>query len=330
MADVRALEFGVHVPIGWRSEFHPITDPTAQWETTVAVARLAEDLGFDAIWAGDHLHTIPGRDNTSVFDSWTVLTALCQHTTRVRFGHMVSCAAFRSPAIVAKMTATLDVMSGGRLIWGVGAGWHEEEFRAYGFPFGTGGERVGALREAVEIVKLMWSEPAPVYHGRFFSIDGARCDPKPLQDPHPPVLIGAWGEQLGSWLVAEHADRCNFPTDNDTVAAKLAVLRDRCRAIGRDEGEIMKTWTGELHIREDESEIIEGPVLSLYPVSMEEWRRSHIIGTPQQVCERIQELIDIGITGFTFSICELPDVESMHLFAKQVLPAFRSAPGKAG
>ncbi|MCU1680154.1 MAG: class F420-dependent oxidoreductase [Amycolatopsis sp.] len=317
------LEFGVFLPTGWRSEYKPMTDPSEQWRHTMDVAQLAESLDYDALWVADHFHIFPGMDNTNIFESWTTLTALSQRTERVKLGHMVSCAAFRHPPLVAKMGATLDVLSGGRFIWGVGAGWQEEEFRAYGYEFRAPKDRIQVLRETVEIVKLMWHEDDAVYKGQFFELDGARCDPKPLQKPHPQILIGAWGERYGSRLVAEHADRCNFPGDDETVATKLALIRDRCREIRRDESEMMMSWTGDTYLRETEEEIISDGVRALRPISMETWRATGLIGTPEQVCERIQGLVDLGVTGFTLSFFDLPDLQSLELFATKVIPEFR-------
>lgn len=318
-----SIEFGIHVPMGWRSEFTPVTDPAEQWKVTLQFAKMAEAGGLDVIWVGDHFHTIPGQPNSTIFESWTLLSALSQQTERVRFGHMVGCAPFRHPGLIAKMGATLDVLSGGRFIWGIGAGWHEEEFAGYGIEVKSPKERIAVLRETVEIVKAMWTDDAPIYKGDYFSIDGARCDPKPLQSPLPQILIGAWGERYGSRLVAEHADRCNFPGDLGTVAHKLAVLSERCAEIGRDESEIMKSWTGELFLREDESEILDNEPRAMMPMPMELWRATGIVGTPEQACERIQELLDIGLIGFTFSLSDCPDTESLRLFIEKVLPEFR-------
>ena len=171
---------------------------------------------------------------------------------------MVSCAGYRNPALVAKITSTIDVISGGRLDWGIGAGWYDSEYAAYGYDFPPAADRIRMLRETVEIVKLMWTEPDATYEGRHFSVRGAQCDPKPLQDPMPPIWIGGGGEQLTLRVVARHATHSNFGGKPDEFAHKCQVLRGHCDAVGRDYDSITKTWSPEVFIRPTEAEIVAG------------------------------------------------------------------------
>ena len=211
---------GVFVPQGWKLELASIPDPQDQWRTTVEIARLAEELGFDPVWVYDHVHNVPAPSNETVFECWAVVAALSQVTSRVRLGQMVGCTSYRSPALLAKITSTVDVISGGRLDWGIGAGWYEGEYRAYGYEFPEAKVRIGQLREAVENVKAMWTEPEATSEGRLFRVERAQCDPKPVQRPHPPVWIGGGGERLTLRVVARHADRSWPSSDVLAVVAR--------------------------------------------------------------------------------------------------------------
>ena len=162
MASPVPLQFGVFVPQGWKMELSSIADPQAKWAKTIEIAELAEQLGYDSIWVYDHFHNVPVPAHETMFECWTTLAALSQRTTRIRLGQMVGCAPYRNPGLLAKITSNIDVMSGGRLDWGIGAGWYQHEFEGYGYPFLAPKERIAVLRETVEIVKSMWSEPDTV------------------------------------------------------------------------------------------------------------------------------------------------------------------------
>jgi len=220
--------FGTFVPQGWKMELAGIPDPEQKWAVTVEVAELADELGYDSIWVYDHFHNVPVPAHETMFECWTTLAALSQRTSRVRLGQMVSCALYRNPGMIAKITSNIDVISGGRLDWGIGAGWYDGEFKAYGYDYPSNADRIRMLRETVEIVKLMWSEADAHYEGRHFTIAGAQCDPKPLQDPHPPIWIGGGGEQLTLRVVARHATHSNFGGKPDEWAHKADVLRGHC------------------------------------------------------------------------------------------------------
>lgn len=313
--------FGAFVPQGWKTELAGVQGPRAQWETVVAFARLIEDLGFDSAWVYDHVHNVPRPAHESVFECWTTLAAISQVTSRVRLGQMVGCASYRNPALLAKISANLDVISGGRLDWGIGAGWYEDEYRAYGYEFPEPKVRIGMLRETVEIVKAMWSEPDAAYEGRWFRIDGAQNDPKPLQEPRPPIWIGGGGEQLTLRVVARHADRSNFGGTPEQWARKCEVLRGHCRDVGRDYDEIVKTASGDILIRETEAEL-EG-LRSPSGEPIESWREKHFVGTVEQVCERMQALVDLGCGGFVPWCADYPGEETLRLYAEKVMPNFR-------
>ena len=334
--------FGTFIPQGWKMELAGIADPQDKWAKAVEIAVLAEELGYDSLWVYDHFHNVPVPAHETMFEAWTTLAAISQRTSRIHLGQMVGCAPYRNPGLLAKITSNIDVMSGGRLDWGIGAGWYEHEYNAYGYadehwrgravadgradPAGTlppAKDRIRMLRETVEIVKLMWSEPDTTYEGRFFSMDGAQCDPKPVQTPHPPILIGGGGEQLTLRVVARHADRSNFGGKPHEFAHKCEVLKGHCTAVGRDYDEIMKTWSPEVFIRETEAEIAEAGSRSFWGEPVESWTEGNLVGTPEQVCEKIRAYADLGCEGFIPWVSDYPDTETLTLFAEQVMPQFR-------
>ena len=317
------LTFGVFVPQGWKMELATIADPVDKWAKAVEIAQLAEELGLDSLWVYDHFHNVPVPAHETMFECWTTLAAISQRTSRIKLGQMVGCAPYREPSMLAKITSNIDVISGGRLIWGIGAGWYDHEFRGYGYDFPVAADRIRMMRETVEIVKAMWSEPDISYQGRHYTLDGAQCDPKPLQQPHPPVLIGGGGEQLTLRVVARHADASNFGGKPDDFRHKTEVLKGHCAAVGRDYDEIQKTWSPEIHVRETEQEIIDGGTRSFFGEEFESWRSGNLVGTPEQVAARISEYIDLGCTGFYPWCSDYPDTETLRLFAEQVIPEVR-------
>jgi F420-dependent oxidoreductase-like protein len=319
------LTFGVFVPQGWKMELSTIPDPVDKWQKSVEVAEQAEALGYDSLWVYDHFHNVPVPAHEAMFECWTTLAALSQRTERIKLGQMVGCSPYRNPGLLAKITANIDVISGGRLIWGIGAGWYQHEFTGYGYDFLPAADRIRVMRETVEIVKAMWSRPDVSYEGRHFTLDGAQCDPKPLQSPHPPVLIGGGGEQLTLRVVARLADASNFGGKPEEFTHKCAVLQGHCADVGRDYDEIQKTWSPEVFIREDEQEIIDGGTRSFIGEAFDSWRAGNLIGTPEQVAEKVQAYIDLGCTGFYPWCSDYPETESMRLLAEQVIPEVRRA-----
>jgi F420-dependent oxidoreductase-like protein len=318
----RPILFGAIVPQGWKTELIGIEGAEAKWATTVEVAQLAETLGYDSIWVYDHFHNVPVPTHEAVFECWTTLAALSQRTERIRLGQIVGCASYRNPGLLAKVAANIDVISGGRLDWGIGAGWYEHEYRAYGYEFPPAADRIRMLAETVEIVRSMWSEAETSYKGRHFTIDGAQCDPKPLQSPHPPILIGGGGPQLTLRVVARLADRSNFGGKPDEFAEKCAILARHCEAVGRDYDEIQKTWTPEILVRETEAEVREFPG-STFGEPFDSWQAGNLVGTPAQVVDKIGQYVELGCTGIIPWFRDAPGAETMTLVAEQVMPAFR-------
>jgi F420-dependent oxidoreductase-like protein len=315
------ITFGAFVPQGWKTELIGIDGASAKWAKAVEIAVAAEALGYDSIWVYDHFHNVPTPSHEAVFECWTTLAAISQRTSRVRLGQMVGCNSYRHPAVLAKITSTLDVISGGRLDWGIGAGWYEHEYRGYGFEFPAPKERIGMLREAVEIVRSLWTQPDTSYIGRYYQLDGAQCDPKPLQQPHPPIWIGGGGEQLTLRVVARYADYSNFGGKPEQFARKCEILKNHCAAVGRDYDAIGKTWSPEVFIRETEAEVRTGT--SRWGEPFESWREGNLVGTPEQVADKVAAYRALGCTGFVPWCADYPDTTSLELFATKVMPEFR-------
>ena len=316
------VTFGVFMPQGWKSDLASTGDAAEQWRTAVAIAVRAEELGFDSLWVYDHFHNAPRPANDSVFECWTTIAAVSQLTSRIRLGQMVGCNSYRNPALLAKITSNVDVMSGGRLEWGIGAGWYENEYRAYGYDFPKPKDRIGMLAETVEIVRSMWTERETTYSGQHYEIKRAQCDPKPIQQPHPPIWIGGGGEQLTLRVVARHADCSNFGGSPEQWAHKRDVLREHCAAVGRDPDEIRMTWSPDVHIRRTEAEITAGGTLAVWGQPLEEWRANNLVGTPEQVAEKIQAYIGLGCRGFIPWCSDYAGTETLELLA-EVMREFR-------
>jgi alkanesulfonate monooxygenase SsuD/methylene tetrahydromethanopterin reductase-like flavin-dependent oxidoreductase (luciferase family) len=189
------IRFGVIVPQGWRMDLAEIGDPIEQYEAMTRVARVTDEGGWDLIWVYDHFHTVPTPELETCFGCWTITATLARDTQNVKIGQMVGCNGYRYPALYAKIVSTVDVASHDRLYAGIGAGWYEHEWRAYGHGFPELRDRMGMFREACEIIHRMWTEDYPKFEGKYYSIDGSINEPKGVQKPHQPFWIGGGGER---------------------------------------------------------------------------------------------------------------------------------------
>ncbi|HVV36876.1 MAG TPA: LLM class F420-dependent oxidoreductase [Acidimicrobiales bacterium] len=309
------ITFGVFMPQGWKMELAELEGAEAKWNKAVEIAVKAEELGFDSLWVYDHFHNVPRPAHEAVFECWTTMAAISQRTSKIRLGQMVGCNSYREPSVLAKITSTVDVISGGRLDWGIGAGWYENEYKGYGFEFKAPKDRIGMLKECVEIVRSMWTEQETSYDGKYYKLERAHCDPKPLQSPRPRILIGGGGEQLTLRVVARLADRSNFGGTPEQFAAKCEILKNHCKDVGRDYDEIEKTISGEVMIRESEDELRALGSKSLWGQPFDEWRAGALVGTPDEVAEKVKQYVDLGCTGFFPWTSDYPSTETIELFA---------------
>jgi F420-dependent oxidoreductase-like protein len=284
-----------------------------------------ERLGYHSVWLDDHL--MFGK--RPILECWTTLTTLSSLTTRIRLGTMVLCSSFRNPALLAKMTATLDVISGGRLEFGIGAGVQKEEHIAYGIPFPEARIRIERMKEAVEIIKKMWTEEKTSYKGKHFEINEAICEPKPVQKPHPPITIGGGGEKLTLKVTAQHADRYDFGylPSLELYKHKLEVLENYCRAVGRDPQEIEKScWPGgQVLIARNQKELSE-KLLQRKPkrVTISDFEKLNLVGTPDDCLKKLQPYADLGVTHFMLFFGDLPSLDGLRLFAGSVMKKMQS------
>ncbi len=324
-----AVTFGVFMPQGWKMELVGLPTASEKWQASVDIALRAERLGLDSIWVYDHFHNVPRPAHEAVFECWTTMAAISQLTTTIRLGQMVGCNLYRPPALLAKITSTLDVISKGRLDWGIGAGWYENECRGYGYPFPVPKDRIAMLRESVEIVTSMWQNPETTYDGKYYQLSRANCDPKPLQSPRPPIWIGGGGEQLTLRVVAQYADFSNFGGTPSEFSRKREILKGHCAAVGRDESTITKTWSPEILIRSNEAQLREAQKLSIRGESFEQWRDANLVGTPDEVESKIRHYVELGCAGFIPWCVDYPSSDTLDSFADIATRVRRDHPAQS-
>ena len=313
------VSFGVVVPQGWRLD---LKGDGRDRERIVAVAREAEELGFESIWLYDHFITYPEVRHHPVFEAWTTLSYLAGVTSKVRLGTIVTCNLYRYPTVLAKMASTLDVLSGGRLEFGIGACWYWEDFERYGIPFPPLKQRLEMLDEALQIIKSMWTDRETWFRGKYYRVYGAINYPKPLQKPHPPIMIGGFGEKIMARIIAKHADKLNFFGTPEEYRYKLGVIERHCREIGRDFEEIKKTILITTVIAETGDEIKAFlKELSSLGVSVDEFLRNTLTGTPEKIAKRIKEYISAGVEEFILYFSNAVELKPLRLFAENVIPA---------
>ena len=321
-----SVKFGVFVPQGWRMDLVDIADPIEQFEAMTAVARAADaDPAWDSIWVYDHFHTVPEPTLETTFECWTISATLARDTERVRIGQMVGCNGYRNPALYAKIASTVDVASHGRLDAGIGAGWYEHEWLAYGYGFPDAPERLRMLREACKVIRAMWSEDYATYEGQRYQINGAINEPKGASGP-PPLWIGGGGEKVTLKLVAQYADACNVGGDPSVISHKLDVLRGHCETVGRNYDDIIKST--EIFLLpvpagvDRDRFVAEAP--SRLHLNEEEFARRYWVGTSDEIAERLQSTIATGIEYVIFYIPGLAyGHDAMHQVAQEVIPHFR-------
>lgn len=328
------MRFGAFVPQGWRLDLVGI-EPERQWQAMRQATAAIETGGFESVWVYDHFHTVPVATQEATYEAWSLMAALAAVTDHVRLGQMCTCNEYRPPAYLAKVAASIDRISGGRVEMGIGAGWYEAEFLGYGYSFDRPAVRIGRLAEAVDIMKAMWTEDVVDYEGKHFRLQGAINQPKPAQRPHIPLWIAGGGEQLTLRIVAEHAAYSNFGQSLDNFNRKSEVLAGHCRDVGRDFEEIVRSANFNVVIAETEAGVAERL----------DWLRDHhrpflpedriermidgnfvasggIVGTPEQVVAHFEKWRDAGCG---YAICYFPDLAydhgSLELFAARVIPA---------
>jgi F420-dependent oxidoreductase-like protein len=311
-----SLQFGLSLPQGWNMELAGIKDPVEAYEVMTAVAQTADEVGFASAWLVDHFHTTPRPSQEVTFECWTTTAAVARDTRRIRIGQTVTCTGYRNPALLAKMASTVDVLSHGRLTLGIGAGWHEHEYRGYGYDFPQTAERLRRLGEAVQVILVMWTQEEAVFEGHYYQVRGAINQPKGVQQPHIPILIGGGGEQVTLNLVAQYADACNVFGDVETIKHKFAVLKAHCEAVGREYESIHRTAGAFCCIGEtDEQARAKFPVALLgRPVAA-----GALIGSPETIRERLAELEGIGVQEIILGFPDILHLHALRFFARECM-----------
>jgi F420-dependent oxidoreductase-like protein len=338
------MRFGTFVPQGWRFDLAGI-DPARQWQVMSDLAVRADRQGdWESIWVYDHFHTYPEPTDLGNHEAWALMAAFAAVTERVRLGQMCTCMSYREPTYLAKVAATVDAVSGGRTEMGIGAGWYEHEWRAYGYGFPRPGERLARLREGVEILRQMWTTGSATLDGRHYQVDGALCFPRPLQGTsHPgsetngiPMWVAGGGEQKTLRIAAEYADYTNFVGTLDGFTHKSEVLKGHCEDIGRDFGSIVRSANYNVVIGETEREVEDrfawmrdhalqtGRTEADADKAVAVARKGPAVGTPEQVVESLSALRDAGLAYAITYFAEVAwDTSGIELFEREVIPALK-------
>jgi F420-dependent oxidoreductase-like protein len=312
------MKFGISLPQGWTMDLVGIKDPVEAYETMTRVARMADESGYDSVWLVDHFHTVPQPTQEVTFECWTTTAALARDTKRVRVGQMVSCNSYRNPALLAKMASTVDVLSHGRLNFGIGAGWYEHEYQAYGYEYPEAPERLRQLREAVQVILAMWTQEEAVFEGKYYQVRGAINQPKGVQKPHIPLLIGGGGERVTLKLVAQYGDACNVFGGLAELEHKFAVLKEHCEAVGRDYTSIHRT-TGTLCIIGDTDEEALAKVPDAMKQRYGDGIRDTLVGSPETIRTRIAAYEAVGVQELILLFLDKTDLGSIQRFAKEFI-----------
>jgi len=318
-----AMKYGVIVPQGWRMDLVGINDPVEAYETMTQVAQTAEEVGYDSIWLFDHFHTVPEPTQEVTFECWTSTAALARDTKRVRIGQMVTCNGYRNPALLAKIASTVDVLSHGRLDFGIGAGWYEHEYKAYGYDYPDAPTRLRYMREGIQVILKMWSEEEAYFEGKYYQLRGAINQPKGVQKPHIPLLIGGGGEKVTLKLVAQYGDACNISNQEpEATARKFSIIRQHCEDVGRDYNTIHRTVLLNCSVAATDELAYEKALqggLARNTGGPENLRTRALVGTPETVRKRLAEYEQAGVQEVIVFLSDSKDLEPVRFLAKEVL-----------
>lgn len=324
------VQFGLTIPQGWRGGDLPLqaeNNPVKQYEFSKSIAMAADEIGFDSIYAYDHLMPFYRQDiNKNIFECLTLLSSIAAITKRVKIGQLVTCNSYRQPSLLAKMISTLDIISQGRVELGIGAGWYEHEYTAYGYEFPSHFVRISQLDESLNVIKAMWQDGPAYFEGRFYRINHAMCFPKPIQKPRPVIMVGGSGEDYLLKVAAKHADRYNlFFGSPKEMKRKVSILNEYGKMFNtlKNENGFQYSVVLPCVIRESEEEanqIIrqhkrDDKTVHQY---LEYLVNGITVGTPEKVLKGITEYLDIGVRHFVFHFIGLDD-KMLKLFHSRVI-----------
>lgn len=300
------------------------------YDELLAIWQTAEREGLDHAWTFDHFIPIFSDPTGPCLEGWTTLTSLMAQVPRLRGGTLVTGNSYRHPALLAKIAATLDVISGGRVEMGIGAGWWQMEYDAYGYDFPHISERIYAMEEAVEVMQALWTQPRASYQGRFYTLTDALCEPKPVQQPHIPIWIGGSGPELTLRAVARHADGWNtFLAPREDYTQLIGALERHCERAGRDPASIRRSLAASLVLDTDPARLEAklARVASARGTDVDAIRQRTFVGTPDDVAGQILALAELGVDHIILSLRAPYDHDELSLFAREVVPAVRRALG---
>ena len=304
----------------------------ALFEHIAMLATTAEGAGFDSLFVMDHFYQLPniGPRTDPMLEGYAILSGLAARTKKVRLGTLVTGVTYRNPAFLAKETTTLDIISSGRAILGLGAAWNEDEHRGYGYEFPPVGERISRLEEALQICRAMFREESASFNGRYYRVEGALNFPRPIQPNGPPIMVGGGGEQRTLKLVAQYADMCNIFGDLATVRHKMEVLQRHCESVGRDPNTILKTRLGSLLIRHTDAEAEKAfeQILNISGINKDWARAGFTVGGPDTVVERVEQLLDAGLDGVIFNMPRMEIPEFIDLAGKTLARQLQATPAR--
>jgi alkanesulfonate monooxygenase SsuD/methylene tetrahydromethanopterin reductase-like flavin-dependent oxidoreductase (luciferase family) len=313
------MNYGVNVPTsGGASEYSSLPFcGEIDWIDQRSYGVAVDELGYDSVAVPDHLMTGSGATTECL----ATITGLAGVTESVDLYPKTINNHLRPGPLLAKTVATVDAVSGGRVKLGMGAGWKRDEAVAYGYDWPAPPERLREMEETIELTKRLWTEAEVTYEGEFYDLQGATCRPHPVQDPHPPIMIGGGGEQFTLRIAAKHAATWNYYGSVDLMARKLDVLREHCERVGRPYEEIEKSWFARCVVRETDEEVEalleEVPRFKPEHVGDDE---DHLVGTPAEVCEQLRPYVDLGFEEFVVEFVDFPETTGLELFADEVVP----------
>jgi F420-dependent oxidoreductase-like protein len=327
------MRFGFFIPQGWRLDLVDI--PTEKhWQVMRDLATYADGAAWDSLWVYDHFHTVPVPTHEATHEAWSLMSAYAATTSRIKLGQMCTSMGYRNPVYLAKVAATADIISGGRIQMGIGGGWYEHEWRAYGYGFPSAGERLGRLDEGVQIMRDAWRDGKVSFDGRHYQLDGAIVAPKPLQDGGIPLWIAGGGEKVTLKIAAKYAQYTNFTSEPEGFAQKSQILADHCRDVGTDFDAIVRSANINPVLGSSDAEVkdrlnqIRG---RLAPVvgggaadAMIGSMTGPAAGTPDQVIASLQALRDLGCEYVICYFAEAAyDRSGIEMFERDVIPALQ-------
>lgn len=328
------MRFGLFVPQGWRHDLVGI-DPKDQWATMKGLAQHADAGPWESVWVYDHFHTVPAPTDQATHEAWSLMSAFGAVTERVRLGQMCTCMSYRNPAYLAKVAATADIISGGRVEMGIGAGWYEHEWRAYGYGFPSAPERLGMLDEGVQIMKQAWETGSATLDGKHYQVDGAIVEPRPLQEGGLPLWIAGGGEKVTLKIAAKYARYTNFDGTLEGFTRKSELLKGHCDTVGTDFDAITRSANYNVAIGANQAEVeqrMQDAKARLVPYVGEEKAEGSLgavrglpaCGTPDQIIENLTKLKEAGMTYAILNFAEAAyDRSGIEMFEREVMPALR-------